>query len=125
MRPIEFPEKNVVYAENQPEYLPLPAHKTADGDVITCWELSEQEILEIATNGRLWLVVKTFNNPLQPIFLTTNKDEVINPENEQENPNETQTESQIKPNPFSEELNKAIFAISQKQFVNLPSIPKK
>lgn len=28
MTPIEFPEHNVVFAKDQPEYLPLPAHKS-------------------------------------------------------------------------------------------------
>lgn len=77
MKPIEFPEQNVVYAKNQPEYLPLPAYKTEDGDVITCWEFSEQEIKEIQKTGKLWIAVKTFDNPLQPIFLTTTKAELI------------------------------------------------
>ena len=42
MKPKQFPESNVVYGENQDEYLPLPAHKTEEGIVITCWELSDE-----------------------------------------------------------------------------------
>lgn len=40
MIPIEFPEQNCVYAKDQPEYLPLPVHKTPDGMVISCWALT-------------------------------------------------------------------------------------
>ncbi len=34
MKPIEFEEQNCIYAKDQPEYLPLPAHKTEDGRVM-------------------------------------------------------------------------------------------
>lgn len=38
MTPIEFPEHNVVFAKDQPEYLPLPAHKSngVTGEVTSC-----------------------------------------------------------------------------------------
>jgi len=42
MKPIEFQEQNVVYAKDQPEYLPLPGLKNELGDLITCWELSDE-----------------------------------------------------------------------------------
>ena len=66
MKPIKFAEQNCVYAENQPEYLPLPAHKTDDGVVISCWSLSLRERLKLLFTGRLWWSVWTFNHPLQP-----------------------------------------------------------
>lgn len=72
-----FKEQNVIFAENQTEYEPLPALKTEEGDVITCWELSDEEIELIKANKCLYLAVKTFNTPLQPIFLTVDKNEVI------------------------------------------------
>lgn len=37
---IKFDGCNITFAEDQPEYLPLPAHKTADGKVTSCWGLS-------------------------------------------------------------------------------------
>lgn len=79
MKPIEFPESNVTYADEQPEYLPLPALKasTPDGTVVTCWELTEEDKKRIAETGQVWLSVMTFHSPLQPLFLTTDKDEVI------------------------------------------------
>lgn len=43
MKPKKFNEVNVIYGEGQPEYLPLPAHKTEAGEVTTCWELSPEE----------------------------------------------------------------------------------
>ena len=35
MKPIKFKEANGTFAANQPEYLPLPAHKAKDGQVIS------------------------------------------------------------------------------------------
>ncbi len=70
---IRFPECNVVYAENQPEYRPLPALKMEDGEIVTCWKLSIGERLKILFSGRIWLNVLTFNKPLQPLLMSVNK----------------------------------------------------
>lgn len=45
MKPIEFPEQNVVFAKDQPEYLPLPAFRNSGGmgEVVSCWKLSWSE----------------------------------------------------------------------------------
>ncbi len=67
MRPIEFSGSNVVYAKDQPEYLPLPARRMADGTVTTCWALSWRERLALMVSGRFYLDVLTFNHPLQPV----------------------------------------------------------
>ncbi len=66
MNPIDFKEVNVVFAKNQPQYLPLPAWKSDDGEVISCWRLSWIERLKVLVSGRLWLRILTFNQPLQP-----------------------------------------------------------
>ena len=70
MKAVEFKEQNVVYAKDQPQYLPLPAHKTADGTVLSCWKLNRKERRRIAKGGKLWLGVMTSNQPLQPLFLS-------------------------------------------------------
>ena len=67
MRPIPFKESNVTFAKDQPEYLPLPAHLTRAGEVITCWELSLLERIKVALSGKIWLRVLTFGQPLQPL----------------------------------------------------------
>jgi hypothetical protein len=67
VRPVEFAEQNCVFAKNQPEYLPLPTHKTEAGEVISCWALTWKERFKILFTGRLWLSVLTFNAPLQPL----------------------------------------------------------
>jgi hypothetical protein len=69
MEPIKFKEQNVTYAENQKEYLPLPAYRDESGRVVTCWKLSPEELEEVSETGVIWLDMLTFNQPLQPVML--------------------------------------------------------
>lgn len=72
----DFPERNVIFAEDQPQYLPLPAHRALydlEGRVTCCWVLSFRERLQVLLTGRIWHQVLTFNQPLQPQLLTTAK----------------------------------------------------
>lgn len=71
MKPIHFDEANTVYAKNQPEYLPLPAHKTEDGMVTSCWRLSLKERIRMLITGRVYVMQLTFNRPLQPLLVST------------------------------------------------------
>ena len=66
MKIVSFKECNVVYAKDQPEYLPLPAHRTKDGVVTSCWKLSIKERLITLFRGRIYLKTMTFNSLLQP-----------------------------------------------------------
>lgn len=66
MNPVDFPQSNVTFAKDQPEYRPLPAHRTDAGIVTSCWELSDEELAEITKTKRIWFSVYTFNQPLQP-----------------------------------------------------------
>jgi hypothetical protein len=71
MKPIETEYTNVVYAKDQPEYIPLPAYQDTDGTIVTTWELTKEEIEAVKESGRIYLMVSTFNQPLQPVLLTT------------------------------------------------------
>ncbi len=79
MKPIEFSEQNTIIAENQPEYLPLPAFKndSTEGEVVSCWELSFIERIRILFTGKLWVMIMTFNQGLAPILFTTKKSDVL------------------------------------------------
>lgn len=59
----------VVFAKDQPEYIPLPANISADGSVETEWELSTEERAAIASGANLRLFVLTHFNALQPLRL--------------------------------------------------------
>ncbi len=71
MTPISFKHSNTVYAKDQPEYLPLPAHKSVDGIVTSCCKLSFKERLRVLFIGRLFISNMTFNLPLQPQLPST------------------------------------------------------
>jgi hypothetical protein len=79
MTAIKFPEMNRVIAKDQPEYQPLPAYVGwLDSDksihlVTFCWKLTWRERLAVLFRGVLWHSVMTFNKPLQPVLLQTQK----------------------------------------------------
>lgn len=81
MQPIEFEEQTVIYAKDQPEYLPLPAHQFKDpaGTIAFCWKLSWKERLKVLFSGVIWHRVLTFNQPLQPQILEAEKPEMVAP----------------------------------------------
>ena len=70
MKIVKFKDCNTVFAEDQPEYLPLPAHRTADGVVTSCWGLSFSERFRLLMTGKMFLQVMTFNKPLQPLKMS-------------------------------------------------------
>lgn len=65
MTPITFPEQTIVWAKDQPPYLPLPAF-TDQRETISLWQLSWRERCQILWMGRLWLRQYNFGQPLQP-----------------------------------------------------------
>lgn len=77
MTPLNFDGVNIVYAANQPEYEPLPAEKRDGrcGEIVTCWELSPEELERVRETGKIWLAVLTFNQPLQPLIISVDKPE--------------------------------------------------
>lgn len=79
MKPIKFKEQNVTFAENQPEYQPLPALRVNNelGEVISCWQLSFIERLRILFTDKLWVSLASFGKPLTPSFFTTKKSDLI------------------------------------------------
>lgn len=91
MKPIDFDGSNAVIGKDQDCYLPLPAliknHVVEDedgenvlienGQVVSCWELSDEELAEIIKTKKIWLSTLTFGGPFQPVCLTTNKNDLI------------------------------------------------
>jgi len=83
MKPIKFKEANCTFAENQKEYLPLPAMKDENSEgcpVISCWKLSFKERVTLLFTGKLWVQLLTFKKPLTPSFFTVKKWEILNKE---------------------------------------------
>jgi len=69
MKPIKFPEANTIFAEEQKEYLSLPAFRSKEGEVVTCWQITFKEWIKLFFSQKIWITVLTFNKPLQPIAL--------------------------------------------------------
>ena len=61
----------VIYAKDQPEYLPLRAVRNHAGTVITCWQMTWRERITALVRGKVFLTLLTFNTPLQPVRLDT------------------------------------------------------
>lgn len=77
---IDFPQRNVMLAENQPEYETLPIHVPLDENgVLTdaespctcCFQLNKEEIDEIVRTGQIWFTQYTFGNAFSPITMST------------------------------------------------------
>ena len=61
--------EEVVYAKNQPQYLPLRAlvSNGPKGRVISRWTLTQEQKLAIAEGADIFLEISTGHEPLQPI----------------------------------------------------------
>lgn len=81
MKIVKFKECNSIYAKDQPEYLPLPAHRADDGEATSCWGLSFLERLKVILTGKIYLSVLTFNRPLQPQKMLVDKPEMKHHDN--------------------------------------------
>jgi hypothetical protein len=93
MTPIDFPQRNLMLAEDQPEYQTLPTFvehrviKTDEGPKeipwsMTCvYQFSDEEIAELIATRKLFYRQSIYGKPFQPIFLST-KDPFV-PENKE------------------------------------------
>ena len=66
MKPISFKSQNIIFAEHQDEYLSLPAHRTGDGIVTSCWGMTWKERFCVLFTGKIYTQLLTFNTPLTP-----------------------------------------------------------
>jgi len=57
----------VVYAEDQPEFTPLPALRSPAGLVATRWKLTDEDRERLMGECDIFLFVHTNNKPLQPV----------------------------------------------------------
>jgi hypothetical protein len=76
MKPIKFPGYNIIMAENQKQYLPLPVHrsKVDPNDIVTsCWEMSIKERIICLFTGKVYCQQWCFGNFLQAQRLCVDK----------------------------------------------------
>lgn len=76
--PAAFPEANVILGPppgSEAEVSDLQVLR-ADGRLVSCWQLSPEEIAEIVRTGKIWLSVwGAVTQP--PVLVTAHKSEVI------------------------------------------------
>lgn len=72
MKPIMFEGANAEIAKDQEEYQTLPAlvRNNDQGEVISCWLLSKEELRRVQESGCVYLSCWTFGLPLQPLLLS-------------------------------------------------------
>lgn len=72
-------EEEVVYAKDQPQYVPLPCLKSRQPDgtgaILTRWTLTDAERQAIANGADVFLRVLTYGNPLQPVGMFVSFDD--------------------------------------------------
>lgn len=73
MSPVEFDSANTTFADDQSEYIPLPAHIDSDGVVTTCWRATFRDRLLFLITGRMWLQFLTWGKPLHPSKMTSTR----------------------------------------------------
>lgn len=68
---------NANIAENQDKYQTLHAHYVPGPCGAMCFalELSDEEIRQLQETKRLYVNVLTFNNPMQPLYITVDPKE--------------------------------------------------
>lgn len=64
-------EFEVVYAKDQPEYLPLRtlAANTSERQVMSRWSFTDEQRKAISEGADIYLTLMTFCGPLQPITI--------------------------------------------------------
>jgi len=79
MIPIQFPEQTTIVAKDQSEYMPLPAFidNGPQGEVISCWQMTWKERLQILFTGKIWLSLWCFHKPITPSRLSAFKSQVL------------------------------------------------
>lgn len=88
MTAVDFPQRNLMLAEDQPEYETLPVfvnRKWVDVDgengeitsqeipwsMTAAFELTDEEIAEIVATRRIWHTQMLYGHPFQPIHMST------------------------------------------------------
>ena len=56
----------IVFAKDQPEYLPLPVNRFPDGTVMCEWLPTTEELELLMSGGKVRVWMWTFGGPLQP-----------------------------------------------------------
>jgi len=70
MKAVTFPGVNRIIVKEQPQYLQMTAMRLPgnEGEIIVCFELTDEELEEIRKTKRIYIKQLTFNTPYRPIM---------------------------------------------------------
>lgn len=87
MKPIEFPEQNIIAKSNDENVKPLPIYFSEESmSAVSCWEVTDEDIERMKSTHKIYLSQMTFGGPIQPVYITSDKSEIItNPQNQDSN----------------------------------------
>ncbi len=77
MKAITFKGANVEYVGENNNTKPLPAFLDPDGIMVTCWELSAEELKQVLDTGKVYICMHTNNNPIQPLKVSVFKSDFM------------------------------------------------
>ena len=70
--PVEFKYCNAtIQGGEEVNDLPAFTDDTLQKNVVTCWELSDEEMMDIVKTKRIYLHQLTYGNPIIPMLITT------------------------------------------------------
>ena len=79
--PVGFTGSNVTLAPapgDEERVRTMPArYDPATGCLVSCWELSDLELLEIVNTKRVWLSVNVGRSPPPPVFVTAMRNDAF------------------------------------------------
>lgn len=86
MEPVSFKEQNVVYGKGQEQYKELPGfrNKSDYAEFVSCWKIPFWQRFRVLITGKMWLTQCTFNKPLTPVNMSTEKPEFVVEQKEEE-----------------------------------------
>lgn len=78
-QPMWFEEANITLGPPggmEADVVPLPVHRTVDGQLVSCWQVTADELEEIVRTKKVWISV--WGGATQPpVFVTGHKQEVL------------------------------------------------
>ena len=80
MKAVKFKEQNIEMGKDQPQHETLPACRTDDGIIISCWKFTWKEKIKILFGKPIWLWQYTFNHGMNPISLDMDYPEITTKE---------------------------------------------
>ena len=80
MTPVIFDGADIAFTDSKNAFPPLPAQmrgREEFGEILTCWQLSKEEMERIQETGCVWLSMLSYGRGLPPMALSVEKPDVF------------------------------------------------